>query len=78
MLKKFNEKEVTILDLLTVNDVARMLKKSHAATIMLRVRGKLPGGIKIGRSVYWRKAQLEKYINARFVDEGSSNGRKRK
>lgn len=60
---KFDEKEVRKLELLTVDDVAKMLQKSVGAVMMHRLRGNLPASIKIGRCIYWEKNQLERFLN---------------
>ena len=50
--------------LLTVGDVARLLAVSPRTVIRLRAAGRLPEPVRLGRSVRWRRDDLEDWIGA--------------
>ena len=50
--------------LLTVNEVARLLNVSPRHVHMLRATQQLPPPVRLGRSVRWRRAELEAWVAA--------------
>jgi len=50
--------------LLTVNEVATLLNVSPRHVHMLRATQQLPPPVRLGRSVRWRRAELEAWVAA--------------
>lgn len=50
------------LQLLDVNDLARLFKRSPASLWRDETEGRIPAGLKIGRSVRWRRCDIEAWL----------------
>jgi excisionase family DNA binding protein len=51
--------------LLTVDEVAQLLGLSRRTVWRLRSTGRIPAPVRIGRSVRWRRADVDEWISAR-------------
>jgi len=57
------------LQLLDIDDLSRLLKRSKAALWRDHEAGAIPRGMKLGRSVRWRQRDIERFIeNGCVVD----------
>jgi len=54
---------VTGMELVDVEQVAVILRKTTRAVEGLRYRGSLPPCVKVGRSVRWRRADIEAWLD---------------
>lgn len=55
--------------LLTIRDVADLLKISQASVRNLTIRGKLPAPVRLGRLIRWRPGDLTAFLERRDEDE---------
>lgn len=60
---------MTESDLLTVNEALNYLRISRSTLVRLKLEGKGPKHVQQGRRVFYRKADLEEYINQNVVTE---------
>jgi excisionase family DNA binding protein len=62
------ESERTVTELLTVDDLAELLRTTPAGVRRMRQRGTLPPAVKVGTRVLWRRDELERWIDDRHED----------
>jgi predicted DNA-binding transcriptional regulator AlpA len=62
MKKMENTQEKDMERLMSVRDVAELLKCSSHHVYMLKTYGKIPKPIKLGRILRWRRGVIEKWI----------------
>ena len=55
-------------EMLTVRDMASLLRITTRAVHAQRSRGKLPNPIRIGRLVRWRRAEVERWLLEKQAD----------
>ena len=58
-------------DLLTVEQLAELLRTSPSAIHSQRHRGQAPGrfGVKLGRRVFWRRSDLDAHFSAELAKQ---------
>lgn len=56
--------------LLTVKEVADLLRTTEGAVYNMLSRGKLPGAVKVGRRTLIKKADLFKHLGLDVQDQG--------
>ena len=55
--------------LMDIADLAREIKVSERHVRRLAISGKLPPPVRLGRSVRWRRADVERWVAAKCPDE---------
>lgn len=57
-------------DLLTTEELARLLRVSSSAIHSQRYRGEMPGslGVKLGRRIFFRPVDIDAYIESQLAD----------
>ncbi len=57
--------------LMTIKEVAQLLRLSVNQTYLLRAEGKIPKGVRIGNAIRFDKAVIEAWIRKGTQDENS-------
>jgi prophage regulatory protein len=62
------------LQLLDVNDLSRLFKRSPASLWRDHSEGRLPAGLKIGRAVRWRRVDIEAWLLGQSAEQSCIGG----
>jgi len=64
-------------DLLTVEELAELLRVSPSAIHTQRLRGELPGafGVKLGRRLFFRRSDLNAYFDTEVANQTAKSRR---
>lgn len=66
------------LGLLDLDDVASALDTTPKGIRARMAKGQFPRGTRIGKKAYWRRQNVENWLDSHFASAGNENGLRRR